>query len=402
MLIDRIKKYELCIGCGLCESVLGTERCKMEINTKGFYIPVLSSQITNDERDLINQLCPGIHIETDGNDSDWGSMKAISEAWASESEIRYKAASGGVVSSLAIYLLEQHKVDAILQVGVGNDNYLYNELKISRCREDVLSNAQSRYAPALVFNRIFQILNSTKESYAFIGKPCDIAAVRNIIRIYPNYASRIKYCISIFCAGIPSYEATIKTWQQSGRQDEPIKLKYRGDGWPGNFMAEFCDGCKYELSYNESWGTVLHRYLPYRCKICPDGIGMLADVAVGDSWNTKDGYPDFADSEGRCFCMIRTDIGLRLMSEAYADGYIISRDLELNTIEEKQPYQYQRRKYIGWRLMPLQLLTFGMLKFKGLGIMKQARKLDLKEGINNMNGSLKRIMKIILNCKSES
>ena len=113
MLIDRIKKYELCIGCGLCESVLGTERCKMEINTKGFYIPVLSSQITNDERDLINQLCPGIHIETDGNDSDWGSMKAISESCASESEIRYKAASGGVVSSLAIYLLEQHKVDAI-------------------------------------------------------------------------------------------------------------------------------------------------------------------------------------------------------------------------------------------------------------------------------------------------
>ena len=71
-------------------------------------------------------------------------------------------------------------------------------------------------------------------------------------------------------------------------------------------------------------------------------------------------------------------------------------------MEEKQPYQYQRRKYIGWRLMPLQLLTFGILKFKGLGIMKQARKLDLKEGINNMNGSLKRIIKIILNCKSES
>lgn len=395
MLIDRIKKFELCIGCGLCESLLGTEHCKMELNSKGFYMPTLSAKISKKDNTIIKKLCPGVHVEIKSNDGDWGSMKALSEAWSSDSEIRFKAASGGVVTSLAIYLLEKNKVDAVLQVGVRADSYLYNELKIVRSRDEVLVNAQSRYAPALIFNQFFQLLDSSDETYAFIGKPCDVTAVRNILCLYPKYEKRIKYCISIFCAGMPSYEATKKTWQQSGHKDEPIKLKYRGEGWPGNFKAEFKDGSKYEISYNESWGTVLNRHLPYRCKICPDGIGMLADVAIGDSWNTKDGYPDFANSEGRCFCMIRTDLGISLMREAEANGYIISEKLNLSEIKEKQQYQYKRRKLTGWRILPLQFMTFGILNFKGLNIMKQALKLDFKEGLDNMKGSFIRVLKNI-------
>lgn len=89
-----------------------------------------------------------------------------------------------------------------------------------------------------------------------------------------------------------------------------------GEVWPGNFCAKFENGDKYEVSYNDSWGKILGKSLGFRCKICPDGIGMLADVAVGDSWNTKDGYPDFTESDGKCFCMIRTDKGQQIMNAA--------------------------------------------------------------------------------------
>lgn len=396
MLIDRIKKFELCIGCGLCESVLGTDRCKMKLSDKGFYVPVFSSKISSEECAAIKKLCPGVHVESEGNYGPWGKMKAISESWSSDEIVRYKAASGGVVTSIAIYLLESRKVDAILQVGVCENSYLYNELKVSYSREDVLNNSQSRYAPALIFDHIIELLDSSNDKYAFIGKPCDIAAINNLLKEYPIYKNRIRYRISIFCAGMPSYEATKKTWRQSGHRDEPIKLKYRGDGWPGNFKAEFKDGSIYEISYNESWGTVLNKYLPYRCKICPDGIGMLADLAIGDSWNTKDGYPDFTTAEGRCFCMIRTDAGLILMNEATAEGYLICEELDINVIQDKQPYQYQRRKLTGWRILPLQIMSLGILNFKGLGIVRQAKELGIKEGLNNMKGSFFRVLKTIL------
>lgn len=390
-MIDRIKKYHLCMGCGLCASVLGEEKCKMQLNGEGFYEPQAILPLSSSESKLVKKLCPGIHIEAKAHKGVWGSMISVCEGWASDADIRHKAASGGVVTSLAICALERGLVDAVLQVGVRDDSYLYNELRVSRSKEEVLRNAQSRYAPALVLHRIKEIFDSSTESFAFIGKPCDIAAMKNFMRQFPQYEGRVKYYISIFCAGMPSYNATIKTWQISGHQDEPVSLKYRGDGWPGNFVARFEDGTDFQLSYNESWGKILGHHVGFRCKICPDGIGMLADVAVGDSWNAKDGYPDFTESDGRCFCMVRTSAGDGLMKTALENGYIETKALDIKNIKQQQAYQYKRRKLEGWRLVPVQLLTGGMLHFKGLAIWRQALSANFRVGIRNMRGTYKRI-----------
>lgn len=393
-MINKIKKYELCLGCGICESILADKGCRMELNNKGFYMPKFPDSINKDDIKQIKRLCPGIHVETSPSKGEWGKIKAVVEAWAIDKNIRHRAASGGVVTSLAIFLLEQHKVDAVLQVGVCNDSYLYNELKVSRTREEILCNAQSRYAPALIFNRIKQIFEESDEIFVFIGKPCDIAAMRNFITSFPKYKKRIKYFISIFCAGMPSYEATKKIWMQSGHKDAPQKLKYRGDGWPGNFTAEFKDGSKYEITYNESWGTVLNKHLPFRCKICPDGIGMLADLAVGDSWNTKDGYPDFTEAEGKSFCLLRSEEGGKLMEDAEALGYIEKHALDINNIKDKQKYQYERRKLTGWRMIPIQIVTGCLLRFKGLGIFRQAMTANYNNGLRNAIGTYIRLMKL--------
>lgn len=389
-MIEKIKKHHLCVGCGLCASVLETEKCKMRLNANGFYEPVVMKPLLPSEAQMVKRLCPGVHVEAEGHHGVWGHMLSICEAWASDADVRHRAASGGVVTSLAVCVLENQLVDAVLQVGVRNDSYLYNELQISRTKEDVLRNAQSRYAPALTLYRIKDIFDCSTDSFAFIGKPCDIAAMKNLEREFPQYAGRVKYYISIFCAGMPSYNATVKAWQQSGHTDEPVSLKYRGDGWPGNFVATFKDGTSFQLSYNESWGNILGKHVGFRCKICPDGIGMLADIAIGDSWNTKDGYPDFTECDGRCFCMVRTSAGDSLMKAAHANGYIEKKALEIENIKQQQTYQFKRRQLEGWRLVPVQLMTGGMLHFKGLSIWRQALSANLKVGIRNMRGTYKR------------
>lgn len=393
-MIDKIKKHHLCMGCGLCASVLGTEKCEMRLSEEGFYEPNVIQPLSSSESRQVKKLCPGIRVVAKAHKGVWGSMLSICEGWAADAAIRHKAASGGVVTSLAICALEQHLVDAVLQVGVRDDSYLYNELRVSRSKEEVLRNAQSRYAPALVLHRIKEIFDSSTETFAFVGKPCDIAAMKNFVRLYPQYAGRVRYYISIFCAGMPSYNATIKTWQMSGHQDKPSSLKYRGDGWPGNFIARFADGSSFQLSYNESWGKILGRHVGFRCKICPDGIGMLADVAVGDSWNTKDGYPDFTESDGRSFCMVRTATGDRLMQAALTNGYIETKALDIKQIKDQQAYQYKRRKLEGWRLIPVQLMTGGLLHFKGLAIWRQALSANVKAGFRDMKGTYKRMKKL--------
>ena len=379
-----------CLGCGLCSSVLGQDKCKMSLHPDGFYYPVLTDEQIDDQ--IVKDLCPGILVKDQKTHGVWGHVEMIAEAWATDNELRYKAASGGVSSALALFLLESKKVDRVLQVGLQGDSFLYNELKISASKEEIMQNAQSRYAPALTLHRLKQILDGNHDKYGFVGKPCDIAAIKNFIQSFPEYQGRIPYTISIFCAGMPSYNASQKTWEQSGRKDKPNTLKYRGDGWPGNFKVTWNDGGKYEITYNESWGKILGRNLNFRCKICPDGIGLLADISVGDSWNTKDGYPDFTEAEGRNFCFIRTSKGVGLFNDAIRAGYISKKDLDISDIMNMQRYQYDRRHFVGWRILAMNLVTLNFLRFEGLGLISLALKSNYKRGVKEVLGTIRRFL----------
>ena len=69
----------------------------------------------------------------------------VSNAWAADSDIRRQSSSGGVTSALAIYLLESHKVDGVLHVGVQENTYLYN--KLLRVVINVLTNLKRFHRP---------------------------------------------------------------------------------------------------------------------------------------------------------------------------------------------------------------------------------------------------------------
>lgn len=388
--VQDIIKNNLCLGCGLCQTIVGQEKCEMIISEKGFYLPFFKSPINKEENQLILDSCPGIHIQGDGHKGVWGNVLDVSESWATDPVLRKKSATGGVISALAIYLLESKKVDAILQVGVKEGDWLHNELLVSRTKADVFKNAQSRYAPALVFDKIKQILDTSKDFFGFVGKPCDIAGIKNFIALYPQYQNRIKYTLAIFCAGIPSYNATSSLVSKAQKSKEPFSLKYRGDGWPGEFVAKWEDNTCYTATYNDSWGKVLGRTLGLRCKICPDGIGLLADISTGDSWNTKDGYPDFAEADGRNFCFIRTSAGKELYGGAVSEGYIFSQKMEVENIKTIHEYQYYRRVFSGWRIMAMQIVTRKLLKYNGIGLFNIIFKINPLKGLREFAGTIKR------------
>lgn len=389
-MIGRIVNDGFCVGCGLCESIYGSDNCQMKLFTDGFYYPVKKT-VFNDKG--LKHLCPGIRVNDNRKHGIWGYVEKVEEAWSTDNTLRYKAASGGVSSALALYLLESKKVDGILQTGIMEGSSIYNELKVSHNREDIFNNAQSRYAPSLTLSRIKQVLDSSDEIYAYIGKPCDIAGIRSFLLAYPQYKERIKYTISIFCAGMPNYNATQKVYEQSGKTEEPISIKYRGEGWPGNFKAVWKDGTKFETSYNDSWGKVLGRNLGFRCKICPDGIGMLADIAVGDSWNTKNGYPDFTEADGRNFCFLRSQNGLQLFNDALKAGYIECRELDAEKVKYMQAYQYDRRHMVPWRVLAANVFSGFLLHFRGLGLLNLMLKSNKKRGMKELYGTVKRFIK---------
>jgi coenzyme F420 hydrogenase subunit beta len=394
-IINRIDKDHLCLGCGLCESVCGKENVEMKLRDDGFFHPNIKV-IEYESEQIIKRICPGINIVNDlpfnKSESTWGKIEKLYSGFSTDKEIRSKGSSGGMVSGLAIYLLERNIVDAILQVGGDINEYKHNCLRISRTRADVMECASSRYAPALVFTSLLEILNNSTDLFCFVGKPCDISALKNLLIAFPKYKGRFKLTISIICAGMPSFCGTQKIIDDFQAIQPVNNLVYRGNGWPGNFSFKDKKGEAFKMSYNDSWGKVLGKFVHFRCKICPDGVGLQADIVVGDAWETKNGYPDFTEREGQSLIIARTLAGQTLLVNAKRDHLAMLRPLDIGQLPLIQPFQYNRRQRVGIRILAFSLARQKMLNFKKMQILNNLTSVNPLLLVKDFVGTFKRII----------
>lgn len=389
--LKKIASSKLCIGCGLCEGELLEGKCEMSLSESGFYKPVINQKKDSRNIKKIIYSCPGVNFCDKCGGEVWGEIKQIYESWSNDSSIRYTAASGGVITSLAIFMLENKYANGVLHVGPIEGKPLENELKLSKTKEDVIRNASSRYAPVVALNKLNKFLSLQDDSYVFIGKPCDVQAVKKYLSLTPEYAKRIKLFISFFCAGVPSINAVKKIILDSNIHSKVASIKYRGDGWPGLMKIMFENGYIHSLSYKESWGNVLGKNLHFRCKICPDGVGLNADIVVGDSWDEINGYPKFNESEGRSMVIIRSENGEKVFSEAKKNGVIRTGDFQVQKINSIQAYQYNRRIYAGYRLIPV-FIYCGFCKWNSLIKLFELMRMGSPIiGIKELLGTVKRI-----------
>ncbi|WP_133159311.1 Coenzyme F420 hydrogenase/dehydrogenase, beta subunit C-terminal domain [Solitalea longa] len=368
----------------------------MRLQKNGFFLPEIKS-LNADKEKVINEICPGINIVNDlsfGKDEKiWGRIEELRSGYSTDAEVRFHGSSGGIISAIAIHALSTGKVDAVLQVGGDSADFERNTLKISKSRHDVLECASSRYAPALIFDKIFEILESSNEVYCFIGKPCDISALKNFLNVYPIYKSRFKLYVSIMCAGMPSFNGTKEIINNLGANEPVNNLTYRGDGWPGYFSFADNQGQQFKMSYNDSWGNTLNRFLNFRCKLCPDGIGLQADIAVGDAWDTKDGYPDFSEKDGLSLVIARTKAGVEVLTDAQTEGSMCFEELPHFKLAQMQPYQYARRSRVGARVLAYILVKQRTLRFKHLRVWKNLIGVSPVDLLKEFMGTFRRSIK---------
>jgi coenzyme F420 hydrogenase subunit beta len=399
--LQDIVKADLCVGCGLCESIAGHSKVEMRLNAEGFYRPFICQDIDGSIWQEINQVCPGIKLRKDAflnsgnNEIIWGVVQHAAVGYANDEEIRFQASSGGALSAILVYLLENRHVDYVLHIGVSEDNPFVSTVGLSRSRKDILQRSGSRYVPTAPLTKLVDLLNRDNVKFAIVGKPCDIAAVRTYMDLYPETKSRIVVLISFFCAGVPSILATYDLVQEFGLKKEQIrKFRYRGFGWPGKATALTLDGQEYSMSYNESWGGILGRNLQFRCKICPDGIGEFADIVCGDAWVTKDGYPDFEERPGKSLVLARTEHGEGIVNSAAQSNHLILESFPgFDTLSLMQPYQKKRRQAIIPRLLALRMVGRATPHYRGFGLWRGAFKAGMVFFVRQFVGMLYRVSK---------
>jgi coenzyme F420 hydrogenase subunit beta len=396
-ILRYVEKGDLCSGCGLCAAVAEPGAVEVRLQANGYLRPQVLKDLSPQDDALIAATCPAVRLRQENGEGEdhaiWGPILKTRVGYATDPDLRFHASSGGVLSATLVYLLDSNAVDYVVQTAVSPDSPVGNAIVESLDRSGVYDAAGSRYGPSAPLSHVRRQLQKPGR-FAFVGKPCDVAALRALGRHDPRVAEKIPFVISFFCAGVPSLKGTRDILSRLGvREDEVAEFRYRGDGWPGPTRVKTADGRTLQMSYADAWGGILSRRLQFRCKICPDGSGGFADMVCADAWYGDDkGYPAFAESEGRSLVITRTRNGEDLVRRAQNAGYIALSDVDTDEIAKMQPFQARRKMLIVSRLAALALLARPRPRYEGLNLMRAARMAGVLETSKSFLGTLKRLL----------
>lgn len=357
----RICEEGLCIGCGLCAGISTADALQMVTTPEGTLRPIAGPALDHDTVDRVYRICPGTRLEglpahaTNERtevDAVWGPYQRIVEAHASDPEVRFKAATGGVLTALALFLLESNQVTCILHATASPAQPSFGVRHVSRNRADVLRGTGSRYGPTATLIDIDSLLDAGRP-FAFVGTPCDVSALRNLARIDARVDAQCKMMMAPVCGGFMETPALAARLAEFGVNFERLTtLRYRGHGCPGPTRMEETDGRVVEKTYLDFWDEDDSAWsLPWRCKICADGIGEAADIAASDVW--PGGAPTVAQATdhtldpGSNGVLVRSARGAKLVNDAVRDGaLVITASRGPRDLDCWQPHQVRKKRAV--------------------------------------------------------
>lgn len=393
--VERVLRGELCTGCGLCASAAG-EAIVMTTIPPGYSRPVVRRTVSREAERAIAAGCPGSVVApwaaAPNYHEYWGPWHRVLTGHATDPQVRHRASSGGALSALLIHALRIGLVDRVLHISADPERPTRNLVSISTNEAEVISGAGSRYASSSPLEDIHAEV-AKGGAFAFVGKPCDASALRQLASIDARVARTVPLVLSFFCGGVPSHDGADRIIAAMGLPvEEVVDFRYRGMGWPGNAVARTRDGRSAEMSYAESWGGHLSKEVQFRCKICPDAVGGVADIACADAWyGDENGYPSFDEDEGRSLIVSRTLAGDKLLADALSAGVLSVEPIEVDRIDEMQPAQARRKRLVRARVAALTITFQPKPRMDGLMLERAARRATPGEVLRNLFGTVRRV-----------
>jgi len=344
---------QLCTGCGACVGICPNDSINLKINhKKGLIEPQVNLHKCN-KCGLCLKVCPGLEWNTEKLRPDnhaaptpyLGSAVECYLTCSNNEQVRFNGASGGMVTETILYLLDKGLINGAIVTHMKPDDPLQTETYIARTTEQVLSAQGSKYCPVAACSIFKTVLLKDADRYAFVGLPCQIAALRKAQKQQPGLNQRIPYVLGLFCSRTPNFLATQYLLEQLRVEPSDISaITYRGSGHPGIFRLKLKDGSQRQIKHlhPDYWGFTLQQFFkPLRCWLCSDHSAELADWSFADNW--RKGTLDKQDHKGISLVVARTDKANHLLKKMQGEKRIKS-----DTISPEKIIQQQQLREKSW------------------------------------------------------
>ena len=241
--IEKVVKDELCTGCGTCAGICPFDAIGMTADQRrGLYIPLIDQQACVG-CGLCYDICPGHSMDFDGvcetifgsvpTDARLGSYLACQMGHAVDENVRHNASSGGLVTSILTFAIEDGLIDGALVTRMNPARPLEAEPFIARTKDEIMSASKSKYCPAPA-NAVLNELRESSGRYAVVGLPCHIQGIRKAESRDASLKGKIVARLGIACSLNWRFEAMDRLLKSLEIAKEDVrKLDYRGSGWPG-------------------------------------------------------------------------------------------------------------------------------------------------------------------------
>jgi len=341
----NISKNILCSGCGFCTIICPVKCIKFSENNE--FLPIVEENCIKCSACVT--VCPAFNNTSERYFENKLFTQENYIAYSKDRNIRYQCASGGIVTSICIYAINNKLVDGILLVVQNFPELFMNKRVFARTKDEVIECRGTKYCPTSDFTAIEKILLHTDYRFGFVGRPCEIMALNNTITIIPEIRKRLIFTISLFCSSIPMAKATKELVALINIDDYRIKkINYRGNGWPGKFEIITKNKC-YSINYLKAWKILSKsKYIPERCFLCADGLGQYADISTGDAWQmSKDD-----SNPGISSLIVRSKFGMEIINAMVIKNIIEIEKCSDFDIESSQKSIIQKKikmkgRYIG-------------------------------------------------------
>ncbi|MBZ2167135.1 Coenzyme F420 hydrogenase/dehydrogenase, beta subunit C-terminal domain [Methanobacterium spitsbergense] len=295
--ILEVLKDNLCTGCGTCVSLCPENAINMKMrDPEKNFIPSI------DNKSCINcglclKACPGQEVDfkklnidvfkEEPKDCLIGNYTNCYMGYSKIHKIRCDSSSGGLVTQILIFALENGLIDGALVTKMKNDSTLKPIPFIARSKKEIIDASKSKYCPVPANVALKEILDAPDhEKFAVVGLPCHIHAIRKAEMLNKKLLNKISLHLGLFCHHGVSFEGTdFFINRMKINKKDIVDLSYRGDGWPGKFKVVLNDE---KIEKYRFWEFFVYPsfyfFTPKRCFMCSDALNELADISFGDAW----------------------------------------------------------------------------------------------------------------------